>query len=275
MTAFPRRVLLGRSGLSVSKLGLGSSFGAPASAYREAFDRGVNYFYWGSARRGAMKRAIREIAVDQRDDLVVMLQSYSRAGSLLTRFVEKGLRSLGIEYADALLLGWHNSPPSPRVLDAALELREKGRIGCIAISTHHRALLPTLIDDEAYSIWHVRYNAVHRGAEREVFPCLAERNELSRPGMVTYTTTRWGNLCNPAKTPPGERTPTGTDCYRFAVSRPEVDLCLAGPDNVEQMKQALAALDQGPMDEDELAWMRRVGDHIYANARGGSFTGGR
>lgn len=275
MTAFPRRVSLGRSGLSVSKLGLGSSFGAPASAYREAFDRGVNYFYWGSARRSAMKHAIREIAVDQREDLVVMLQSYSRAGSLLTRFVEKGLRSLGIDYADALLLGWHNSPPSRRVLDAALELRERGRIGCIAISTHHRALLPTLIDDEAYSIWHVRYNAVHRGAEREVFPCLAERNESSRPGMVTYTTTRWGNLCNPAKTPPGERTPTGTDCYRFAVSRPEVDLCLAGPDNVEQMKQALAALDQGPMDEDELAWMRRVGDHIYANARGGSFTGGR
>ena len=275
MTAFPRRVALGRSGLSVSKLGLGSSFGAPASAYREAFDRGVNYFYWGSARRSAMKRAIREIAVDHRDDLVVMLQSYSRAGSLLTHFVERGLRSLGIECADALLLGWHNSPPSPRVLDAALELREKGRIGCVAVSTHHRALLPTLLDDSTYSIWHVRYNAVHRGAEREVFPCLADRDESRRPGMVTYTTTRWGNLCDPEKTPPGERTPTGTDCYRFAISRPEVDMCLAGPDNVEQMKQALAALEQGPMDENELAWMRRVGDYIYANARGASLMGGR
>ena len=93
--------------------------------------------------------------------------------------------------------------------------------------------------------------------------------------MVTYTTTRWGDLCNPEKTPPGERTPTGTDCYRFAISRPEVDLCLAGPDDVEQMKQALAALEQGPMDEEELAWMRRVGDHIYANARGASIMDGR
>ena len=275
MSAFPQRVPLGRSGLSVSKLGLGSSFGAPASSYREAFDRGVNYFYWGSVRRSAMKRAIREIAVDHRDDLVVMLQSYSRVGGLLTRFVERGLRSLGIEYADALLLGWHNSPPSRRILDAALELREKGRIGCVAISTHHRALLPTLLDEDLYSIWHVRYNAVHRGAEREVFPCLAERDAAGRPGMVTYTTTRWGDLCNPEKTPPGERTPTGTDCYRFAISRPEVDLCLAGPDDVEQMKQALAALEQGPMDDEELAWMRRVGDHIYANARGASVMDGR
>lgn len=275
MSAFPQRVSLGRSGLSVSKLGLGSSFGAPASAYREAFDRGVNYFYWGSVRRSAMKRAIREIATAHREDLVVMLQSYSRVGSLMTRFVERGLQSLGVDYADALLLGWHNSPPSRRIVDAALELREKGRVGCVAISTHHRALLPALLDDDLYSIWHVRYNAVHRGAEREVFPCLAGRDPATRPGMVTYTTTRWGDLCNPEKTPPGERTPTGTDCYRFAISRPEVDLCLAGPDDVEQMKQALAALEQGPMDEEELAWMRRVGDHIYANARGASIMDGR
>ena len=275
MTGFSRRVPLGRSGLSVSRLGFGSSFGAPASAYREAFDRGVNYFYWGSVRRSAMKRAIREISTDQRDDLVVMLQSYSRSGGLLARFVERGLRSLGIEYADALLLGWHNRPPSRRILDAALELREQGKIGCIAISTHHRALLPTLLDDETYSIWHVRYNAVHRGAEREVFPCLEGREAPGRPGLVTYTTTRWGDLCDPDKTPKGERTPTGTDCYRFAISHPNVDLCLAGPDNVEQLKQALAALEQGPMDEDELAWMRRVGDYIYANARGASIMDGR
>jgi predicted aldo/keto reductase-like oxidoreductase len=93
--------------------------------------------------------------------------------------------------------------------------------------------------------------------------------------MVTYTTTRWGDLCNPDKTPPGERTPTGTDCYRFAASRPEVDLCLVGPDDAEQMKQALTALDQGPMDEEELAWMRRVGDHIYSNARGVSVMDGK
>ena len=81
--------------------------------------------------------------------------------------------------------------------------------------------------------------------------------------MVTYTTTRWGQLCDASKTPPGERTPTGTDCYRFALSHPQVDMALAGPDSAEHMTQALAALDGGPMHEVELAWMRRVGDHIY------------
>ncbi|MAE93616.1 MAG: hypothetical protein CL910_03050 [Deltaproteobacteria bacterium] len=275
MAAFPKRVTLGRSGLSVSKLGLGSSFRAPVSAYREAFERGVNYFYWGSVRRSAMKRALREISGDQRDELVVVLQSYSRVGRLLGVFVERGLRDLGIERAEVLLLGWHNKAPSRRVLDAALELKEKGRIGCIALSTHHRRLLPTLLDDDRYSIWHLRYNAVHRGAEREVFPSLEGREPAGRPGVVSYTATRWGNLCDPRKTPPGERTPSGTDCYRFALSNPSVDLCLSGPDDAEQMKQALEALEAGPMGEDELAWMRRVGDHIYANASGASILDGK
>lgn len=258
----------------MSPLGLGSSFKAPTSSYREAFDRGVNYFYWGSIRRDEMGQAIREIAREKREELVVVLQSYSRVGSLLQHFAEKALRKLSLDHAEVLLLGWHNQPPSPRVLDAARELRARGRVKHLAISTHRRTLLPTLLDDEDFSIWHLRYNAVHRGAEREVFPALEGRSAETRPGIVTYTTTRWGNLCDPSKTPPGEKTPTGSDCYRFAFTNPNVNLCLAGPDNPEQMKSALESLESGPMSEEELAWMRRVGDHIYATSRGSSVLDG-
>ncbi len=275
MATFSTRVTLGRSGLQVSKLGLGSSFKAPTSSYLEAFDQGVNYFYWGSIRRDEMGSAIREIASDRRDQLVVLLQSYSRLGFLLSTFVERGLRKLGLDQADGLLLGWHNQMPSRDVLDAALELRERGLIRSIGLSTHRRSLLPTLVDNDAFEFWHVRYNAVHRGAERDVFPSLTERDVSSRPGMVTYTTTRWGNLCDPKKTPKGERTPTGTDCYRFALSHPQVDMCLAGPDNPEHMKQALTALEQGPMDADELAWMRGVGDYIYSSSKSSGVMDGK
>jgi len=270
---FPERVTLGRSGLRVSPLGLGSSFKAPTSSYREAFERGVNYFYWGSIRREQMAQAIREIAPEQRENLVVVLQSYSRVGSLLSYFVEKGLRKLSLDHAEVLLLGWHNQPPSPGVLDAARELKAKGRVHHLAISTHRRTLLPSLLDDD-YAVWHLRYNAVHRGAEREVFPALEGRSPSERPGIVTYTTTRWGHLCDPARTPPGEKTPSGSDCYRFAFTNASVDLCLAGPDNPEQMKSALQALEAGPMDADELAWMRRVGDHIYRSTRTSSIRDG-
>ena len=274
MAEFESRRTLGRTGLQVSRLGLGASFKAPTAAYLEAFDRGVNYFYWGSVRRSLMGNAIREIASNRREQLVLVLQSYSRVPSLLGPSIERGLRKLGVEHADVLLLGWFNQAPSPRLLDAARSLRERGRIRHIALSTHRRTLLPSLVDDEDFALWHVRYNAVHRGAEHEVFPCVEGREAAQRPGLVSYTATRWGHLCDPGKTPSGEPTPTGTDCYRFALSRPEIDLSLAGPNDAEQMKQALAALDAGPMNPDEQAWMRRVGDHIYAGSRNSNLLDG-
>ena len=59
--------------------------------------------------------------------------------------------------------------------------------------------------------------------------------------------------------PPSERAPTATDCYRYVLTRPEVDVCMTGPANAAQMDQALEAVRRGPMTEDELAWMQRVG----------------
>jgi aryl-alcohol dehydrogenase-like predicted oxidoreductase len=35
----------------------------------------------------------------------------------------------------------------------------------------------------------------------------------------------------------------------------------------EQMRENLAVLDAGPMSEDELARMRRIGDHVHGRKR--------
>jgi aryl-alcohol dehydrogenase-like predicted oxidoreductase len=267
LSDFHDKVTLGRSNLKVSRLGLGSSFAAPTAAYEEAFERGVNYFYWGSLRRNFMGDAIRNLAPKYRDQLVIVLQSYARVGALVGLSIERALAKLGLDYAEVLLLGWHSKPPSRRIVDASLRLKERGLVKHLAVSSHKRTMFPSLLDDPHIEIWHVRYNAVHRGAEREVFPHIAARQPEERPGVVTFTTTRWGHLCDPKRTPAGERTPTGTDCYRFALSHPTVHVALAGPADVEQMTQALHALDLGPMHEDELAWMQRVGDYIYQGSK--------
>jgi aryl-alcohol dehydrogenase-like predicted oxidoreductase len=267
VSAFEPRVTLGRSGLRVSKLGLGSSFKAPTSSYLEAFERGVNYFYWGSIRRGYMAEALRELARTKREELTIVLQSYARWDLALRGSVEGAIRRLGIDHADVLLLGWHNKRPSRAILDQALELKERGRVRTIALSSHRRTLFPELLDEDLWSIFHVRYNAAHPGAERDVFPHLEDHSESERPGIVTYTTTSWGQLCDPGRVPEDERPPSGTDCYRFALSNPHVDACLAGPDSADHMRQALEAIELGPMNEEELAWMRRVGSHVYGHDR--------
>ncbi len=272
MADFKHKTTLGRSGLRVSRVGFGSSYGAPTAAYESAFERGVNYFYWGSRRRDGMGDAIRLVARTHRDDLVVVLQSYARVGLAVRVSVESALRSLKLDRAEVLLLGWHNRAPARRILDAALALQQRGLVQHIALSSHHRPLFATLVDDERIGIWHLRYNAVHRGAEREVFPVLDGRASERRPGVVTYTTTRWGHLCDPSRTPRGERTPDGTDCLRFVLGNSAVDVAISGPSNADHVDQAVRALELGPMSDDELAWMRRVGDHIY---RGDATSGVR
>ena len=56
------------------------------------------------------------------------------------RTVEKGLRSLGIDYADVLILGWFNRFPRPGVMEAALKLKERGLVRFLAMSGHNRPL---------------------------------------------------------------------------------------------------------------------------------------
>lgn len=256
---------LGRTGLGVCPLGVASSYGAPTEAFEEAFERGVNYFYWGSMRKAGMARAVRNIiGKGKRDNLVIVIQSYSRSPGLMEHFFRKGLKTLGIDRADVLLLGWHNQLPSPRIIDRALRMQEKGLYQFLGLSGHNRLLFAELARDDRFQLFHVRYNAAHRGAEEEVFARIPHDN---RPGLVTYTATRWGDLLNPKKMPPGEKPLRGVDCYRFAMSHPMVDVCITGPKNRIEMQEALASLDQGPLSEEDLARIRRIGSHVHANYR--------
>jgi aryl-alcohol dehydrogenase-like predicted oxidoreductase len=249
------KVELGHTGLRVTPIGLAASYGVGEKDTARAIERGVNYLYWGSRREAGFGRAIRDAARRRREDLVVVVQSYTRAGSLLRGSVERALKKLETDYCDLLLLGWWQKPPPRRIVDAALELRDAGRARHLMISCHHRPTFEALARQPEWAALMVRYNAAHPGAETEVFPRLPVR----RPGVVAYTATRWGQLPNPKLTPKGEATPRGSDCYRFALTNPSVDLVLCGPKDAAELDEALAALDRGPMSADELAWMKRVG----------------
>ncbi len=252
--------VLGRTGLKVCRLGVAASFGVPAAAVERAFEQGVNYLYWGSIRRNQFGQAIRGLAPSKRDRMVVVLQSYSRMGSLVGWSIERALRALRLDYADVLLLGMWNKPVPRRILDASLALKERGLVRFLAVSTHKRPRVPDIAAGSQFDIVHFRYNAVHTGAERDIFPRLPADN---LPGLVAFTATSWGQLLNPKKAPKGEKVPTSTDCYRFVLTRPEVNVCMTGPVTSAHMDQALEALRLGPMNDEELKWMRRVGAAIY------------
>ena len=261
---FERR-MLGRTGREVSRLGVAASYGVPGAAVESAFERGLNYLYWGSRRTDAFCTALRNLRL-HRERMVLVVQSYTRMAALMAGSLERALRRVNYDHADVLLLGMWNKPVAPRILDAARKLRERGLTRFLAVSTHARTLVPPIAAAHDFDIVHFRYNAAHPGAETDIFPRVPEAD---KPGLVAFTATSWGQLLGvrsiPAvfkggyRLPKGERTPTATDCYRFVLTRPEVDVCMAGPADASQLEQAIDALRLGPMTEEELAWMRRIG----------------
>ncbi|MBN2054990.1 hypothetical protein JW905_08705 [bacterium] len=256
--------ILGRTGMKVGRLGVAAAYGAPAAAFEEAFERGCNYFYWGSIRRGGMRDAVRNICrAGKRDSLVLVVQSFSRSAWYLERSVHGALARLGLTSVDVLLLGLYNGPPSRRIMERALVLKERGVVRCIGLSGHNRGVFPRFAAEGELDVLHVRYSAAHRGAEEEVFPSIEALDEERRPGLVSFTATRWGQLLRQKHMPPGVTAPRAADCYRFVLTNPAVDVCLSGPSTRAQMTEALHALTRGPMSEEELRLMRRIGDHLH------------
>ncbi len=260
MPPFPSRVTLGSSGLQVSPLGVAGGYGIDEKPLLEAFERGVNYWYHGSLRGRGMSSAIRTlVSSGRRDQVVLVLQSYSRWGWLLEQTFKSGLRGLGLDYADVLLLGLHNSFPPDAILESATRLKEQGLVRNLAISAHRRTAFFEHASSSRYDVFHIRYSAAHPGAEQDVFPNLPKQR---RPGIVAYTATRWGQLLDPARMPAGQSPLRGRDCYRFVLSNPEFNLCMTGPRSATELREALAALDEGPLSHEEEQHVRAIGQHV-------------
>lgn len=256
--------VLGKTGLAVHRLGLSASYWPGRRTVHRAVDAGLNYFFcYGFDLQ--MVRALREILRRDRDRFVVATGPYNLiwAHTDVRRTLERRLRQLRTDYIDVFLfLGVMKPQELPaRVLDELRRLRDEKRVRAIGLSTHNRALAGRLAADGAVDVLMIRYNAAHRGAEKEIFPHLAAH----APGVVAYTATRWTALLRrPRGWPKDARVPTAGECYRFVLSNPAVDVCMTAPRSAKELEQNLAAVGQGPLGPEDMAFMRRFGDAVHA-----------
>ena len=261
-----QKITLGRTNLEVGRLGISSSYGAKSETFEEAFEYGLNYFTWGTFVKGdsrEMKKAIQNIcSKGKRDQLVISAFSYAHEPILTKYFLKKRLKALNLDYIDILLLGYFPKVPSNRILDGVRKLKEQGMVKYLGISGHNRKMYQHLNDVSDIDVMHLRYNAAHRGAEKEIFPYFGSKD---RPGIVSFTATRWGKLLNPKKMPNGESALSAVDCYRYVLSNPAVDVCMMGIRNSEQLRENMAVLEMGSLAEDELSRVERIGEYVYSN----------
>jgi aryl-alcohol dehydrogenase-like predicted oxidoreductase len=259
--SFTEKTTLGRTGLKVSRIGLAGGYGVPAPAVKKAFHKyGVNYFYW-EGRKPGMKEGLRKLAKNNRKELVIAIQSYDHLGIWLRHSVEKALQQLEIDQVDILFLGYFNKMPNSILLSLGEKLKREGKILHLGVSGHNRIFHGKTASDESspFDVHMIRYNAAHRGAEEDVFARLSQ----NRPGITTYTATRWGKLLHPKNMPENERPLSAAECYRFVLSNPMVDVCLAGPRNEHEMIDGFNALTGGPLSAEEMERVRRIGDFVH------------
>lgn len=257
---------LGKTGIPVHRLGLSASYRPGKQAIYKALDEGLNYFFafgFDTQMIGVMK----DVLQHNRERYVVATGAYNLlvGHPNLRRTMEKRLRQFRTDYIDVFLfLGVTKEKHFPeRAREELYRFREEGKIRAVGMSTHNRKFAGKLAADGALDVIMMRYNAAHRGAEQDIFPYLQQY----KPGVVSYTATRWHYLLSrPRGWPKDGRLPTAGMCYRFVLSNSHVDVCMTAPSNLKQFEENLDALRQGPLSDEEMEFMRKFGDAVHQTA---------
>ena len=249
-----------RLGRPIHRVGIACNFGLDGSAFEAALDAGINYVYWTPKMR-AVTPVLKAALKRDRDRIILATgPTFSFFGNSLRKGADQIRKMLDIDQIDILQQFWLGkmSAETEATTDALRELKASGKVAMIGTSIHDRPRAGKLAADKTFDMLMVRYNAAHPGAETEIFPHVEPNHTM----VTSYTATRWRKLL---KRPRGwtGATPTAADCYRFALSRAEVDVTLMGVDSAAQLAENLNGLKRGPMDPDELRWMREFGRVVH------------
>ncbi len=234
-----------------------------ASDVHRAIARGVGYLNWCGHDDG-MAAAIRELDAATRARVIVATQLDAQTADEAERAIDAMLATLGTDTLDVVTAYYLETEEewrtieAPRGARAAIErARADGRVKRFGITSHQRPLARAILEERAIDVAMIRYNAAHRGAEREVF------DAAGATPIVAFTCTRWGALLSPTdRTAPM----SAPDCYRFALAHPTVTIALTAPNDRRELETNLEVLDAAPASEAELAAWRAHGDRVRATS---------
>lgn len=139
--AAPGRRTLGRTGLSVSELGMGVMITNSPDIVRAALDAGVNYFDTARSYMGGRNEQILASGLGERRAQAVVATKchlHGRAASIV-QCCEDSLRALGTDWVDVLQLHGLASRDAvlhPENLEGLETLRKAGKIRFAGVSTH-------------------------------------------------------------------------------------------------------------------------------------------
>jgi predicted aldo/keto reductase-like oxidoreductase len=158
----PRKRVLGRTGLSVTELGMGCEAVSDVSVLRRALDLGINFFDTArSYQAGNNERFLREALGTRRKEVVLSTRSYAEDARTLAAELDASLVALGVPQVDIWYLGNRNTPAAvtDEMLDVQRRAQQAGKIRFRGFSTHAlRVTLDLILNRGRFDVVQVPYN---------------------------------------------------------------------------------------------------------------------
>jgi len=264
-------------GFPVCRLGL-ASYGQTAITPDDvlsALGRGVNFLNWQGLAEGptcgdAFTAAVASLGAG-RGRVVVCAQFGARGAADAATELKSVLATLGTDYIDVLTLyyvekpeEWEEITAPGGVLQYLQDAKRDGTVRRIGVTSHQRKFAAQMARSGLLDLVMIRYNAAHRGAERDVF---SVTESLGLP-VVAYTALRWGALLRPTPDdPPGFSVPRPPAWYQFTLQQPAVAVTLAAPQTRSELDEDLRVLEAaGPLGEEVYAALAGHGERVRKHA---------
>lgn len=233
-------ITLGRTGLVVTRFGIGGAYCETVEGYRRALDCGVTYVDTARVYRdGEDEQVIGEAIAGRRHELTLATKSSVRDAAGARAELETSLRLLRTDHVDIWQLHYLNSQEELEqvlgpggALEAAVKAREQGLIRFVGVTGHNWSVVGAAVATGLFDTVLCWYNAAMHEPEELVFPHARRHNT----GVIIMSATRATKLLAE------EGAPEDADFYRYILAQPGVHVGLAGLRDPERFCRMAAAL---------------------------------
>ncbi len=234
------KITLGRTGLKVTRLGIGGGYCESVDGYRTALDFGVNYIDTArNYRNGEDEKIIGQAIQGRRDQLILATKTAARRAEGVRKDLEISLSLLKTEYIDVYQLHHLNTPVereqalSPGgAVETAQKAQEEGLIRFIGVTGHDWEQIGQAVSTGLFDTALCWYNCSMKEPEEAIFPQALDLNV----GLVIMNASRNDRLFSQTGTPSEEH------FYRYVLSHPAVHITVMGLRSIERFGRIASCL---------------------------------
>jgi aryl-alcohol dehydrogenase-like predicted oxidoreductase len=233
-------ITLGRTGLTVTRLGIGGAYCKTVEGYQAALDMGVTYVDTARAYEdGKDEEIVGQALVGRRENLVLASKTVVRDAEGARKELETSLRLLRTDHLDIWQIHYLNTQEErEQVLgpggayEAALKARDEGLIRFIGVTGHNWEEVGKAVATGLFDTVLCWYNCAMKEPEDLIFPHAQKHNT----GVVIMSAGRRDKLFEEPGSPPPE------SFYRYVLSHPAVHVSLFGLRNLETFERVAQGL---------------------------------